>query len=132
MSHPTWEAAPYSPVIVAAVVVGHRPTPWLRGGNVLSSYDRRRFNEIVSGLLAEDPGFGTRHSPPRRDLPRRPVVAVLLWLSMPFVIAVGGWTGLLVALVAGGYATHLWFRGRSGPHREPRTFRPPFGTPPLG
>jgi hypothetical protein len=89
---------------------------------VLSSYDRRRFNEIVSGLLAEDPGFGASHRPPRGDLPRRPVVAVLLWLSMPFVIAVGGWTGLLVAVVAGGYAAHLWLRGQAAPNPEPPTW----------
>lgn len=80
---------------------------------MLNSYERRRFNEIVSGLLTEDPGFGTPAQSPRRDRPRRPVVAVMLWLSMPFVIAVGGWTGLLMAVVAGGYAAHLWFRHRS-------------------
>jgi len=76
---------------------------------VLSSYERRQFNEIVSGLIAEDPGIVTRHQP--RSLPRRPAVAVLLWLSMPFICAAGGATGVLVALVAGGYGLHLWFRG---------------------
>lgn len=88
---------------------------------MLSSYDRRQFNEIVSGLLAEDPAFGVRNHKPPRNLPPRPVVALLLWLSMPFVTALGGWTGLLMAVVAGCYGVHLWFRGR-----------PPVADPPPG
>lgn len=88
---------------------------------MLSSYDRRQFNEIVSGLLTEDPRFGTRPQPVRRDQPRRPVVAVLLWLSMPLIVVVGGWTGLLIAVVSGGYAAHLWFRARPVPNGKPRT-----------
>jgi hypothetical protein len=80
---------------------------------VLSSYDRRQFNEIVSGLLAEDPGFATRQPAPRRPLPPRPGVALLLWLSMPFLVALGGWTGLLMACAAAAYGAHLWFRGGS-------------------
>jgi len=79
---------------------------------VLSSYDRRQFNEIVSGLLAEDPEFGTRNNQQPRNLPPRPVVALLLWLSMPFVVTLGGWTGLLMAVVAAAYGVHLWYRGR--------------------
>jgi len=87
---------------------------------VLSSYDRRRFNEIVAGLLAEDPAFGTRHAdPPRPIRPPRPLLALMLWLSMPFMIVVGGGTGLLVAVVACGYAMHLMSRGRTlGDHPE--------------
>ena len=86
---------------------------------MLSSYDRRRFNDIVAGLLAEDPGFATRHDRPRRDLPRRPLVALLLWMSMPLLVAVGGGTGLLVALAAAAYGLRLWFRGGA-----PRPSRP--------
>jgi len=85
---------------------------------VLSSYDRRQFNEIVSGLLAEDPEFGTMDIDLPRNLPPRPVVALLLWLSLPFVVTLGGWTGLLIAVVAAGYAAHLWTRGRPP---EPQT-----------
>ncbi len=77
---------------------------------MLSSYDRRRFNEIASGLLAEDPGLGTRLTPPRVR-PARPGLAVLLWLSMPFAVVLGGGTGLLVAIALGGYGAHFWFRG---------------------
>jgi hypothetical protein len=86
---------------------------------VLSSYDRRRFNEIVSGLLAEDPAFGTSQPAPARERPPRPGLALLLWVSMPFLVALGGWTGLLVAVVACGYAMHLMSRGRTlGDHPE--------------
>jgi hypothetical protein len=91
---------------------------------VLSSYERRRFNEIVSGLLSEDPEFGTRSETQLRNLRPRPVVAVLLWLSMPFLVALGGWTGLLMAIVAGVYGAHLRFRGRflrHGPPGRPRS-----------
>jgi hypothetical protein len=88
---------------------------------VLSSYDRRQFNEIAAGLLAEDPGFGTTHVTPPRNLRPRPVVALLLWLSMPFLVALGGWTGLLMACVAGAYGAHLRFRGRSLRRAQPRS-----------
>ncbi|AGZ41529.1 DUF3040 domain-containing protein [Actinoplanes friuliensis] len=80
---------------------------------MLSSYDRRRFNEIVAGLLAEDPSFTDRQAGPPREVRPRPVLALLLWISIPFVIALGGWTGLLVAAVAGGYGVHLARRGRT-------------------
>jgi hypothetical protein len=114
-------------VVVLAVVTasGRRhsvfdaPVP---GGRVLSSYERRQFNEIVSGLIAEDPGIVTRHQP--RVAPRRPAVALLLWLSMPFICALGGATGVLVALVAGAYGLHLWFRGLPPGPGKPAT-RPP-------
>jgi len=82
---------------------------------VLSSYDRRQFNEIVAGLLAEDPGIGARYDSPRRELPPRPLVAVMLWVSMPFLVTVGGWTGLLVAVIAAAYGVHLWSRGPARP-----------------
>jgi hypothetical protein len=86
---------------------------------VLSSYDRRQFNQIVSGLLAEDPEFGTRNDKPPRNLPPRPEVALLLWLSMPILVSLGGWTGLLIAVVAAGYGVHLWFRGRPPGYGRP-------------
>ncbi|AGL18944.1 DUF3040 domain-containing protein [Actinoplanes sp. N902-109] len=84
---------------------------------MLSSYDRRRFNEIVSGLLTEDPGFASERPAAPRELPRRPVLAGFLWLSMPFLIALGGWTGLLIAVIAGAYGIRLWTRGPVAPSR---------------
>ena len=86
---------------------------------MLSSHERRRFNEIIAGLLAEDPGFSTRHDAPPRNLRPRPILALMLWLSMPFMISLGGWTGLLVACVAAAYGAHLWFRGRSAQSGQP-------------
>jgi hypothetical protein len=104
-----------------------RGRPWkillhvLWGGAVLSSYERRRFNEIVSGLLSEDPGFGIRNDAPPKIVRPRPLVALLLWLSMPFMVAMGGWTGLLVAVAAGVYGAHLRFRGRPLPPSQARS-----------
>jgi hypothetical protein len=44
---------------------------------------------------------------------------------MPFISAAGGGTGLLVALVVGGYGLHLWYRGgRPGGNPEPGAGRP--------
>ena len=79
---------------------------------MLSSYDRRQFNEIVAGLLAEDPDLGYRQDTPVPVRPPRPLLALLLWMSMPFMVTVGGWTGLLLAVLAAGYGVHLWSRGR--------------------
>jgi hypothetical protein len=43
----------------------------------------------------------------------------MLWLSMPFLVALGGWTGFLIAVVACAYAAHLMSRGRVlGDHPE--------------
>ena len=85
---------------------------------MLSSHDRRQFNVIVAGLLAEDPELGIRNRPPA-PRPPRPLLAALLWMSMPFLVTVGGWTGLLVALVAAGYGVHLWSRGGGGTPAPP-------------
>jgi hypothetical protein len=92
----------------------------LVSAGVLSSYDRRRFNDIVAGLLAEDPEFGAHSDPPPpRELPPRPGLALTLWLSMPFLVALGGWTGFLVAVVACAYGMRLMSRGRVlGDHPE--------------
>ncbi len=85
---------------------------------MLSSHDRRRFNDIVSGLLEEDPGFATREPAPARTAPRRPGVALLLWASMPFLVALGGWSGALLAVVAAAYGLVLWFRPDEPSHRH--------------
>jgi hypothetical protein len=75
---------------------------------------------MVAGLLAEDPDFGTRQQEALpRELPPRPGLALLLWVSMPFMVALGGWTGFLIAVVACFYAVHLMSRGRElGDHPE--------------
>jgi hypothetical protein len=78
---------------------------------VLSSYERRQFNEIAAGLLAEDPEFGHPAREQRRSRPRRPGIAVMLWMSAPLMIDLGGGTGLIIAVVAGAYGLHLWCRG---------------------
>jgi hypothetical protein len=40
---------------------------------------------------------------------------------MPFMVAMGGWTGLLVAVAAGVYGAHLRFRGRPLPPGQARS-----------
>jgi hypothetical protein len=84
---------------------------------VLSSYERRQFNEIAEGLLSEDPEFGNRPQATRPGKPRRPGTAIMLWMSAPLMIDLGGGTGLLIAVVAAAYGLHLWCRG-TGPDKS--------------
>jgi len=93
---------------------------------VLDPVEKTVFERIVTQLRAEDPQFVRRIDKlgtPRRRL--RTAVAVLLWTFAPLFIAVGGWTGFFVALVAVGYAARI-FR-----HRDSSTGRfwwwPPVG-----
>ena len=74
---------------------------------------------IVAGLLAEDPGFDHRCDTPPRRPPARPLLAAMLWMSMPFLVGVAGWTGLLVAVIAAAYGVHLWSRGDAAPGSPP-------------
>ena len=66
------------------------------------------FDAIVSQLRADDPAFVRRVH--KLDDPRRTarlVLAVLLWTFAPMGIVLGGWTGTVLALVAGAYGAHL-------------------------
>jgi hypothetical protein len=63
---------------------------------------------VLDPVRADDPDFLARldkleHSRHRR----RGVLAALLWMAAPICIIVGGWTGLLMAVVAVGYGTVL-------------------------
>lgn len=75
---------------------------------MLSPGEKRTFDDLVRRLHADDPGFVRRVErtahPPRY---RRALFAVLLWMCVPVCVAVGGWTGLLMAAVAGGYGAWL-------------------------
>ncbi|MEV8509260.1 DUF3040 domain-containing protein [Actinoplanes sp. NPDC051475] len=85
------------------------------------------FDAIVSGLRAEDAGFVDRLEKlgdPRRKM--RLTLAVLLWTVAPLCIVLGGWTGVLVAVIAGGYGTHLmrtpsWRNTMTEPDPRPAT-----------
>jgi hypothetical protein len=96
---------------------------------VLDPNEKFVFDGIVSRLRDEDPSFLhkiERLSRPRRHL--RVALAVLLWMIAPVCIVFGGWTGVLMAVVAAGYGTALVAK-RDGqgsrpvwgasPHRHP-------------
>jgi hypothetical protein len=82
--------------------------------NVLDPNEKHVFDEMVTHLRTADPTFVRRIDRigyPRRRL--RATVAVLLWTMAPVCIVVGGWTGLLFAVVGSGYAARL-MAGRKG------------------
>lgn len=87
------------------------------------------FDGMVSRLRDEDPTFLRkieRIGRPRRNL--RVAIAVLLWTLAPVCIVFGGWTGVLMAVVAVSYGAILVSKrdGRgsqpiwgASPHRHP-------------
>jgi hypothetical protein len=75
---------------------------------VLDPHEKHVFDGLVNQLRDEDPGF--LHKIERLGRPRRKLrvaLAVLLWTIAPVSIALGGWTGLLMAVVAIGYGVAL-------------------------
>ena len=77
------------------------------------------FDGMVSQLRDEDPNFLRkieRLGRPRRKL--RLALAVLLWTIAPVCVVLGGWTGLLMAVVAVSYGAFLVTR-RGGMEGQP-------------
>ena len=75
---------------------------------MLDPNEKQVFDDMVTHLRTADPKFVRqvdRISHPRRRL--RVTMAVLLWTMAPVCIVVGGWTGLLFAVVGAGYAARL-------------------------
>jgi hypothetical protein len=75
---------------------------------VLDPNEKYVFDGMVTQLRADDPAFERRVDRlirPRRRL--RVFTAVLLWTLTPLAIVFGGWTGLLIAVVASGYGAYL-------------------------
>jgi hypothetical protein len=75
---------------------------------VLDPYEKQAFDGLVTRLEADDPRFLRRVyrlSRPRRRL--RTTIAILLWTVAPVCIVVGGWTGLIMAVVAAAYGAWL-------------------------
>jgi hypothetical protein len=70
------------------------------------------FEAIVAQLCADDPDFTSRiqklGGPPSK---KRVGFAVLLWTMAPLCVVFGGWTGLLVAVVAVAYGAYLRWSG---------------------
>lgn len=86
---------------------------------MLDPNEKLVFDGLVNRLCDEDPSFSRkieRLGRPRRKLRR--ALAVLLWTIAPVCIVFGGWTGLLMAVVAVSYGTLLVTR-RGGMDGEP-------------
>jgi len=82
--------------------------PLRRWSPVLEPHEKYQFDNLVTQLRADDPKFVrriNRLSYPRRRL--RIAVAVLLWTIAPMCIFFGGWTGLIMAVVAVAYGARL-------------------------
>ena len=75
---------------------------------VLGPRDKDVFDAMVARIRAEDPKFVQRIDrlrAPRRQF--RVTMAILLWTIAPFCIFFGGWTGLIMAVIAVGYGANL-------------------------
>jgi Protein of unknown function (DUF3040) len=80
---------------------------------VLDPHEKSVFDGMVTQLSIDDPQFARRIDRierPRRQL--RKVVAILLWIMAPMCVAVGGWTGFFLAMVATAYAARLMIKRR--------------------
>jgi Protein of unknown function (DUF3040) len=78
---------------------------------VLDPHEKYAFDDLVAQLRTGDPEFARRIDRlgrPRRRL--RAMLAILLWTMAPVAIFLGGWTGLLMAVVGSAYAARLWFK----------------------
>ena len=78
---------------------------------MLDPYEKSVFDGMVTQLRAEDPRFAERIDQighPRHNL--RKAIAIVLWVLAPFCVALGGWTGFFMAVVATAYAAHLLVR----------------------
>ena len=82
---------------------------------MLDPQDRNVFDAMVTKLRSEDPAFVGRID--RLDHPRRRLrmsIAVLLWAMAPVCIYYGGWTGLIIAVVAAAYGVRLATKSVTG------------------
>jgi uncharacterized membrane protein YphA (DoxX/SURF4 family) len=75
---------------------------------VLDPNEKFVFDGMVSRLRDDDPNFLRKIERIGRPHPNlRIALAVLLWTLAPVCIVFGGWTGLLMAVVAVSYGTLL-------------------------
>jgi hypothetical protein len=81
---------------------------------VLDPSEKYAFDGLVAQLGQEDPQFVRRVD--RLSRPRRRVqlvLALLLWAIVPACIILGGWTGMLMAVVAIAYGARLFNRSKA-------------------
>jgi hypothetical protein len=82
---------------------------------VLDPSEKAVFEGMVTQMRAEDPGFTQRVERlcrPRRRM--RMAFAVLLWMVAPVCMVTGGWTGIIMAVVAASYGAHLYVKRDAG------------------
>ncbi|MFG1995710.1 DUF3040 domain-containing protein [Actinoplanes sp. NPDC048988] len=92
---------------------------------MLDPTDKAAFDGMVTQLREVDPRFCRRvdrMSRPKRRL--KTAHAILLWTVAPLCIVYGGWTGLLLAVLAVGYGTYL-FNRRNGTSPAPMWWTAP-------
>jgi hypothetical protein len=94
---------------------------------VLEPQEKALFDNLVTQLRSDDPRFTRRMD--RLTKPRyrvRLTAAILLWTLAALCIIFGGWTGLILAVVAVAYGSHLFAR------RRPPQPQPPWWTATRG
>lgn len=76
---------------------------------MLEPSEKQAFDSLVGRLTADDPAFvALVHEIDRKPRPGwRQMLSVLLWTTAPLWIIFGGWTGLILAVVAVAYAAIL-------------------------
>jgi DUF3040 family protein len=87
---------------------------------VLDPQEKAVFDGMVTELRVGDPRLTQRLD--RMCRPRRQVrraLAILLWTIAPFCIVFGGWTGLIMAVVAVGYGFAIYFKRGLGAGETP-------------
>ena len=78
---------------------------------MLDPSEKAVFDGMVTELRATDPRLAQRLDRmcrPRRRI--RMIAAVLLWTLAPICVIFGGWTGVLMAVVAVAYGTLLYHK----------------------
>lgn len=74
---------------------------------MLKPEDQQTFASLIAQLQIDDPAFGKRTERLHRPPLHWTVVTVLLWAVAPICIIFGGWTGVIEAVVAVCYGTHM-------------------------
>lgn len=89
---------------------------------MLDPQEKAAFDGMTTQLRADDPGFSRkldRIGKPRRRA--RMTTAILLWTLAPLMVFYGGWTGLIIALVAAVYGSILFSRRHQNMSHQPWT-----------
>jgi hypothetical protein len=89
---------------------------------VLDPNEKFLFDDMVTQLRADDPAFVRsidKLAHPRRRV--RVALAILVWTLAPICVVYGGWTGLIMAVVACAYGARLMAK-RTGLGESADTF----------